>query len=57
LKWLLLIALFGLAFGGGGRRLLGLFTTFKQLPDAYKNGQRANDDPSIVAKEVRGRVD
>jgi Sec-independent protein translocase protein TatA len=52
MKWLLLLLLGGLLFGGGARRLQGLVKTVRQLPSDFRHGKRRADDPASVAKDI-----
>lgn len=56
MKWILIFIVVGLIVGQGGRRVRELFSTTKRLPDEFRKGKAAVDDPVSVAKDVDGRV-
>jgi len=56
MKYLLVIILIGLIFGGGGARLRQLIGSAKQAPKTFKDAKRRDEDPVGTAKEVKGRT-
>ncbi len=56
MKYLLVIVLLVLVFGGGGARLRALIGSAKQAPKTFKDAKRKDEDPVGAAKEVRGRT-
>ena len=56
MKYILIIVLIVLVFGGGGARLRQLIGSAKQAPKTFKDAKRRDEDPVGTAKEVKGRT-
>jgi hypothetical protein len=52
MKWLLVLTVLGLAFGGGAWRTRRLLSTLKSLPRDFRAGRDAAADPASQARDV-----
>ncbi len=55
MKWLLLIVLIGLVFGGGAARVRALLGAAKNAKKDFDDGKARTDDPAAHAKEINPR--
>jgi hypothetical protein len=56
LKFVLVLVLFALLFGGGGARLRELVQASRRLKRDFKDGRDRAADPAGTARAVDGRV-
>lgn len=56
LKYLLIIALIALLFGGGAARLRSLLGAGKNMRKAFDRERRRGEDPVAEAREIEARV-